>query len=32
MSLNFVSKIKKVLSEESCCGIGATMCYSLNYY
>ncbi len=32
MSLNFVSRIEKVLSEESCCGVRATMCCSLNYY
>jgi len=32
VSLNFISRIKKVLSEESCCGVGAVFCYSLNYH
>jgi hypothetical protein len=29
---NFISKIKKVLNEEFCCGVGAAMCCSLNYH
>jgi hypothetical protein len=29
--INFASKIKKVLSEKSCCGVRAMMCCSLNY-
>jgi hypothetical protein len=32
MFVNSVSKIKKVLSEEPCYGVGATMCCSLNCY
>jgi len=32
VSLNFVSRIEKVLSEESCCGVRTIMCCSLNYY
>jgi hypothetical protein len=31
MSINSISKIEKVLSEESCRGVGVAMC-SLNYY
>jgi hypothetical protein len=31
MSLNFVLRIEKLLSEESCCGVRVTMCCSLNY-
>jgi hypothetical protein len=30
MSINFVSKIEKVLSGESCHGVGAAMCCSLS--
>jgi hypothetical protein len=32
VSLNFISRMKKVLSEESCRGVGAVLCYSLNYH
>jgi hypothetical protein len=32
VSLNFVSRIEKVLSEESCCGVRMIICCSLNYY
>jgi len=31
MFVNFVSKIEKVLSKESCCGVGVVMCCSLSY-
>jgi hypothetical protein len=30
--INFVSRIKKVLNEESYCGVETMMCHSLNYY
>jgi hypothetical protein len=30
VSFNVVSKIKIVLNEESCCGVGVEMCCSLN--
>jgi hypothetical protein len=30
MSLNSISKIKKVLNKESCCGVGVKMCCSWN--
>ncbi len=32
VSLNFVSRIKKVLNEESCRGVKVMLCYSLNYH
>jgi hypothetical protein len=32
VSLNFISRIEKVLNEESCHGVGAEMCCSLNCY
>ncbi len=32
VSVNSISKIEKVLSEESCHRVWATMCYSLSYY
>jgi hypothetical protein len=31
VSVNFVSKIEKVLSKESCCGVGVAMCCFLSY-
>jgi hypothetical protein len=31
VSINFVSNIHKVLSEESCCGIKVAMCCSLSW-
>jgi hypothetical protein len=31
VSLNSISRIEKVLKEESCHGVGAMMCSSLNY-
>ncbi len=32
MFVNYVSKIKRVLNEKSCYGVGVPMCYSLNCY
>ncbi len=32
LSITSISRIEKVLSEESCRGIGAAMCCSLSYY
>ncbi len=32
VSINSISRIKKVLNKQSCCGVRAMMCCSLNYY